>query len=78
MRVGKLIFDVSGMAEGASARSQYQRLEALLNAYFPGEGITAAAIGKWVERRSVPGAWLMRLPEVARAEGREIDITAYA
>ena len=39
-----------------------------------GEPLTVKAIEKWQERGQIPGAWLVRMSQLARSQGRIFDI----
>lgn len=39
-----------------------------------GSNLTVKAIEKWQERGQIPGAWIVRLAQIAKAEGRHFEI----
>jgi hypothetical protein len=42
-----------------------------------GSQLTVKAIEKWSERGQIPGAWIVRLSQLARQEGRIFDINDF-
>jgi len=42
-----------------------------------GEPLTVKAIEKWQERGQIPGAWLVRMSQLAKSEGRIFEITDF-
>jgi hypothetical protein len=73
--LGAILDAASGLGPGASRRSRYIEVAALINRHFPAAPVGFRTVEKWFSRNSVTGAWLIRLVAAGAKEGRTIDLS---
>lgn len=81
MQLFRLLQEITGSAEGASKRSQYDKLAQMLNAnrrHSSDKMVNAKVVGKWFDRESIPSAWLTKMVVASGVAGRPINLVDYA
>ena len=74
MHLEEIIRDATRSQPGASLRSVITTAAEMLNERHQDDPISAKAVAKWVERKSITGKWLMRLAALPKPP---LDLTKY-